>query len=133
MGWLNRGSQRHLNMLRLCIRKIRIRKNKLQKQVFKYEYNNGNKHWCYEMREIFKALGYYLYQNFMSCNINLARLQFQKFENKKWKAGLETKSKLRINIKLKEEKKIDLFVQMNMNRKKRSYLSQLRYGICQLK
>ncbi len=30
---------------------------------------------------------------------------------------------------MKEEKKCELFVQMNMNRKERSYLSQLRYGI----
>ena len=49
------------------------------------------------MREIFKALDLeYMYENFMSCNINLARQQFQKFENEKWKAGLETKPKLRI-------------------------------------
>ncbi len=73
------------------------RESRLPKQVFKYEYNNGNKNWCYEMREIFKALDLeYVYENFMSCNINLARQQFQKFENEKWKAGLETKPKLRV-------------------------------------
>ncbi len=32
----------------------------------------------------------------MSCNINLTKQQFQKFENEKWKPGLETKPKLRI-------------------------------------
>ncbi len=30
---------------------------------------------------------------------------------------------------MKEEKKCELFVQLNMNRKERYYLSQLRYGI----
>ncbi len=76
-----------------------MRENRLPKQVpvFKFEYNNGNKYWYYEMMEIFKALDLeYIYEKFMSCNINLARQQFQKFENEKWKAGLETKPKLRI-------------------------------------
>ena len=49
------------------------------------------------MREIFKALDLeYMFGNCMSCNINLTRQQFQKFEHEKWKAGLETKPKLRI-------------------------------------
>ena len=51
MERLNRGSHRHLNMLRLWNRIIRMRENRLPKQVFKYEYNG-----CYKMREIFKAL-----------------------------------------------------------------------------
>ncbi len=64
MGWLNRGRQRHLNILRLWNRIIRMRESRLPKQVFKYEYNNGNKDWCYEMREIFKALDLeYMYEN----------------------------------------------------------------------
>ena len=32
----------------------------------------------------------YMYEHFISCNINLARQQLQKSENGKWKAGLET-------------------------------------------
>ncbi len=56
----------------------------------------------------------------MSCNINLATQQFQKFENEKWKADLETKPKLRV-YKIKEEKKHKVFVQINMNLKERFY------------
>ncbi len=66
--------------------------------------SNSNKIWCYEIREIFEVLDLeYIYGHFMSSNINLARQQFQKLENEKCKAGLETKPKLR--KKLKEEKK----------------------------
>ena len=109
---------------------MRERESRLPKQVFKYEYSNGNKNWCYEMREIFEALDLeYIYETFMNCNINLARQQFQKFENEKWNPGSETKPKLSIYETLKEKKKCELFVQMNMNRKEHSYLSQLRSGI----
>ena len=62
----------------------------------------------------------HIYENFMSCNINLATQQFQKFENEKWKADLETKPKLRV-YKIKEEKKHKVFVQINMNLKERFY------------
>ncbi len=46
MGWLNRGSQRYLNMLRLWNRLIGRRENRLPKAGIKNEYNNGNKNWC---------------------------------------------------------------------------------------
>ena len=45
MGWSNRGSQRHLNMLGLWNRIMHMGENRLRKQVFKYEYNNGNTNW----------------------------------------------------------------------------------------
>ena len=59
------------------------------------------------MRKIVKALDLeYIYEKFMSCNINLARQQFQKVENENWKAGLETKPKLPIYKKSKKRRNV---------------------------
>jgi hypothetical protein len=130
MGWLNRTSQRRINMLRYWNRLLAMKNSRLTKQIFAWEYSNGRENWCSELLEMFKDLNIeFLYENFMPCNIKLATNQFIHLENIEWKKAIVDKPKLRLYRMLKSDKGTEKFVKINMTRHERSQLAQLHFGI----
>ncbi len=133
MGWLLRRSQRHIKMLRFWNRLMQMSDNRLTKQVFVWEYCNGNKNWCSDVLQIFKSLdAEFIYENFMKCDLKLAEQQLRNLENNVWKTSVPKKPKLRFYREFKQEKKPELYVTMNLSRNERSRLAQLRYSILPL-
>jgi len=130
MGWLQRTTKRRLSLLRHWNRLMKMSNNRLTKQIFIWEYQNGKDNWCTDVLEIFKNLDLeFIYENFMLCNLKLAETQMKQAENTEWKANLEHKPKLRLYRKIKFNKEPETYVKLNMNRLERSLLAQLRLGI----
>ena len=75
---------------------------------------------------------WYVYDTECECNLELCRERLlEKFE-RKWKADIQTKPKLRTYVKLKDNYCTQNYVKLNLTRPQRSKLAQIRLGILPL-
>ncbi len=92
MGGLLRRSQRHIKMLRFWNSLMQMSDNRLTKQVFVWEYCNGNKIWCSDVLQVFQILdAEFNYENFMKCDLKLAEQQLRNLKNNVWKTSVPRK------------------------------------------
>ncbi len=71
----------------------------------------------------------FLFENFMSCNIDLAKRQLFEVEETEWRDEMSKKPKLRLYRRIKWRKSAENYLQVNISKLERSLFSQIRFGI----
>ncbi len=59
---------------------VKMHFDRLSKRIFAWEYMNGKSNCCSELKAIFNRMGLVLFQNFVTCNTDLAKRQLFEVE-----------------------------------------------------
>ena len=134
MGWIPSCIRRKLNILRLWNKLLSLDDTNLTKQIFYWDYNNPYNSWCSDVKRIFQEVGRLdHYHNFLRCDISSFKEVFLSDFLEKWKHDITTVSKLRTYVKFKTHFEAEPYLDILLNRKSRSYMSQFRCGILPLR
>jgi hypothetical protein len=133
MGWIDSKDRRHLDMLRLWNRLVKMDNNRLTKKIFLWDKDHGNLSWNSEIRQIFHSLNYpNIFENNETIDIKLAENKLKENTLNKWLVDIKNKPKLRTYLLFKDNLKVEDYVIHCTNRAQRSLLAQFRFGTLQL-
>lgn len=139
MGWISPVVRRHLNIIRLWYRLIKMDDDRLTKKVFNWEYSLNKNNWCKDVKSIFTKIGLeqlYIDKSVggMSLNKLLATCQNKlcEIENAKWKNNMNMQPKLRTYVLFKSNYETELYVKLNLSIRHRSLLARMRCGVLPL-
>lgn len=135
MGWEPPTVRRQLNCLRLWNRLLNMNENRLTRRIFQWDYIKGRNNWCHDVKTILKSIGWgNKYHNVLTdsqnstVSIAMAREKLLLNFKEKWWNDVLSQSKLDIYKILKHQFGVEDYIKMNMNKKLRSVLVQLRAG-----
>ena len=133
MGWTESCIRRKVNMGRYWNRLVRLSDDGLTKKVFLWALGQRSKGWASEMREIFEKVNMLeIYDSLNECSTVRLWADLHNLKCQEWKDNLVKYPKLRTYITFKDNFCIEPYVSVDMNRKYRSVLAQLRSGILPL-
>ena len=133
MSWLSVRSLQWTNMVRFGNRMQKLGSDRLTKQVFMWDREQGHNRWSTDIKMIFSTLDLqYVYDQNILCNEDLLQQRLQNYENMQWRDEIAHKPKLRLYNKIKTDLKVEDYVKINLNRVERSCLAQLRAGILKI-
>jgi hypothetical protein len=133
MGWTHSSVRRKINILRLWNSLIEMDANRLTKRVFTWDKSNFANGWAGEVKDIFRDLNMQnLYDNLSLVSIERAWALLHEAKCHEWNNLLGNFPKLRTFVTFKSIFKTEPYVSINMNRKYRSVIAQLRSGILPL-
>ncbi len=129
-GWLPTIYNRKLNMVRFWNRMIKMEDTRLTKHIFNYDMQINRQNWSSEIFDIFKT--YNLEQIFLNkefCDLKMLNLKMSENFAIVWKQNVVLYPKLRTYLDFKQTWQQEPYLNVHLNRKERSLLSQLRFGI----
>ena len=130
IGWHKPYVSRYKCIFRFWNRMIAMDNDRLTKKVFNANYDLCNNNWSSNFELLLNDLNYgNLFLRKQQLNIDRATDVLIEKHNFEWKCNIAKKPKLRTYIEFKKELYVEPFVQHCHNRKRRSYMSQLRLGI----
>ena len=133
MGWTHSSVRRKINMIRLWNSLIKMDGNRLTKNVFLWDKAKSTNGWAGEIRGILGELDMqHAYNNLSPVSIERAWALLHEAKCHEWKNSLSNFPKLRTLTTFKDSFKTEPYVSINMNRKYRSVIAQLRSGILPL-
>jgi hypothetical protein len=134
LGWISCRSRRKTNMIRFWNRMLKMDDTRLTKQIFMWDHNIANNNWNTEVKQIFEELSLdNKFYNREIADADLLGTEIKKYEETCWRERCLSKPKLRTYHKIKQTLETESYVKCNLNRKERSLLAQLRFGILPLK
>ena len=133
MGWTDPRDRRHLDMLRLWNRLIKMDNNRLTKKIFEWDKGLQNSGWNSEIKQIFQSLDCLnCFENSNTIDIKYAENKLKENSLNKWLVDVQHKPKLRTYVLFKDDLKTEDYVKYCTNREQRSLLAQFRFGTLQL-
>ena len=133
MGWTESSVRRKVHMSRYWNRLVNLSDDRLTKRIFLWDVEQKSKGWASEMLGIFRAVDMLdVYNTLNECSTVKIWADLHNLKCQEWKDNLVKYPKLRTYITFKDNFCIEPYVQINMNRKYRSVLAQLRSGILPL-
>ena len=128
IGWLPSIVRRDLESLRLYNQVVCMNDDRLTKKIFKYD-RQCKGSWSQNIINICKCLDVTdSWENESPINIKFAKTELFKAYKRVWLNELVTKSKLHNLSKIKNEMSVSKHVAANLNKHKRSLISQIRLG-----
>ena len=135
MGWIPPSVRRQLNCLRLWNRFLNMNENRLTRRIFQWDYSKCRNKWCYAVKRILKSIGWgNMFTTALTdpanstVSVEAARDKLMLNFKAKWGNDISSQSKLDIYRIVKYQFGVEDYVKMNMNKKLRSVLVQLRAG-----
>ena len=126
IGWLPSIVRRDLESLRLYNQVVCMNDDRLTKKIFKYD-RQCKGSWSQNIINICKCLDVTdSWENESPINIKFAKTELFKAYKRVWLNELVTKSKLHNLSKIKNEMSVSKHVAANLNKHKRSLISQIR-------
>lgn len=133
MGWLPCKYRKHLNVLRLWNRLVKMTPDRITKQTFTADYNDNYENWTSSVREILSSINMvHIYNQKICCNLEVCRNALFQFAQTEWLNNMQSKPKLRTYVKFKSDFKTESYVSNLYRRYQRSLVAKLRCGILQL-
>ena len=121
-------------MIRFWNRILNIGNDRLLRRIFEEDYRLCNNNWCSEVRLIMSSLELDEYfENKLIVNFDSVKHKTASFYSTNWSNNLLTVPKLRTYVTFKMEFKTENYLLLNLNRKERSLMAQLRSGILPLR
>ena len=134
MGWLSPKYRKHINMLRLWNRLIKLPNDRLTKRVFTYIFDTETPSWCSDLKEILTELNLLsTYLNKEVCDIDECTKSLTCTSERDCLSIIRIKPKLRSFKLFKTDCSVTDYVKGCLNRQDRSILAKFRCGILQLK
>ena len=133
MGWTSSSVRRKVNIVRVWNNLVNMNSNRLAKKVFQWDLEQQTKAWAADVKVLFSNLNMAdVFQNRLPCPTEQIWALLHEAKCCEWKRSLTNYPKLRTYVKFKENFCIEPYTSINMNRKYRSILAQLRIGILPL-
>ena len=135
MGWIPPSVRRQFNCLQLWNRFLNMNENRLTRRIFQWDYSKCRNNWCYDVKRILKSIGWgNIFTTALTdpanstVSVEAARDKLMLNFKAKWGNDVSSQSKLDIYRIVKHQFGVEDYVKMNMNKKLRSVLVQLRAG-----
>ena len=133
-GWIPSMYRRWTSMIRFWNRILNIGNDRLLRRIFEEDYRLCNNNWCSEVRSIMSSLELDEYfENKLIVNFDSVKHKTASFYSTNWSNNVLTVPKLRTYVTFKMEFKTENYLLLNLNRKERSLMAQLRSGILPLR
>ena len=121
-------------MLRFWNRILNVGNDRLLRRIFEADYRICNNNWCSEVRSIMSRLDLDEYfEHKLIVAFDSVKLKTASLYSTNWFNNVTTVPKLRSYITFKSEFKTENYLLMNLSRKERSPMAQLRCGILPLR
>ena len=112
---------------------IGLEDNRLTKKIFKWDMDQRSNSWASEVKQIFDQVGLIeKYNSLNPCPTEQIWASLHESKCQEWSDNLSNYPKLRTYVLFKSNYCIEPYVYINMNRKYRSAIAQLRSGILPL-
>ena len=129
MGWDSPLNRRHINMLRLYNRLLKMDDNRIAKKVFLWDKGICHQNWSCNVSSLLTKIDFELnFNGLISVDLKVSETRLRNNMAHSWKVGLQAKPKLRTYIKSKDVYETENYVKHSRNRLERSLLAQLRSG-----
>ena len=133
-GWIPPVVRRHVAMVALWCRLLRMDESRLTKRVFQWDWNHKGKTWSYNVRGILRKCNIPVPDSVSAVTVNraatLALVEGKLFDihKSKWAANRLQQSKLKIYNMYKVSYSVEPYVEANLPRSQRSLIARLRSG-----
>ena len=129
MGWDDSLIRRHISILRLWNRLIKMDNSRIAKMIFMWDKRICRKNWNYDAKSILEKIDCSEnFDNNTTIDLKLAATKLRNIMSLQWKEELNAKPKLRTYVKFKENYGTESYVKFCMNRTERSLIAQIRSG-----
>ena len=129
MGWTRSLTRRQINRIRYWNHLLKLNEDRLTKIVFNWDREQLSQGWASDMKELFIHLGQNeIYDRVLTLSLEQAWACLHEKECQTWVSQIENMPKLRTYRIFKKQYKVEEYVHLK-NRKHRSLLSQIRFGI----
>ena len=134
MGWDSCSVRWQIAGLRLWNALVRMDDARLCKRVFLYDHSSvGIGGWCAEVRETLRKCGRLEdFERRQPVDLRDMAARLRHLDNESWNQAVEGKPKLRFYKRFKSQREPEPYLKINLSRKERALLGQLRCGILPL-
>jgi hypothetical protein len=133
MGWQDCQKRRHLEMIRLWNRLMKLDQNRITRIVFDWDHELCHNNWSSEVKTLFSESGKIdVFNDKLQCNLNEMQNYLDEKMQTEWSEYVKEKPKLRTYIQFKSKIDTEDYVKYCMSRQQRSFLAQIRAGILPL-
>ena len=133
LGWYSLLMFRKLSALRLWNRFIKLSDHRLTKKIFKWDWEQCNKNWSAEIKQIFYDIDMNeLFDEMHFCPLKDASDALKEDFEFDWSCKVKSQVKLRTYNTFKTDFGLENYLQLNLERSERSFMAQLRLGILPL-
>ena len=134
IGWIPCHYRHWLNMTRVWNRLMFMDDDRICKQAFNHDYNLCQNNWSSNFKNMASKLGFDgEFDSKETINTVLFKARLQDFYSSCWSIDIQNVSKLRTYVKFKSNTEQEHYVKLNLSKKERSCLAQLRCGILPLR
>ena len=139
MGWVTPKVRRHLDIIRLWYRIVKMDNNRLPKKIMLWDREQNRSTWSKEVKQIFINMDMLNEYESLNASQDLSQVlkhaedTFMNFEINCWKNNLGNQTKLRTYRLMKDTFNTEEYVKMDLPFSYRSFIAQTRCGILPLK
>lgn len=135
LGWNRNNCRRKINVIRYWNKLVKMKNDRLTKQVFDYMYQNYSVgSWFYHVKGLFRKMGMLeYYQEKKVCNLDAVTEKMKLMDVEEIMKEISKKPKLRLYKQLMSDEDTELYVKLNITSSERSILAQFRMGILPLR
>ena len=133
-GWVSCFFRRQTHIFRFWNRLVKMPDNRLTKLIFNADYNTrSNFTWCSNVKKLFSGINLVnIFNEKNMCDMNSVDDSLKLLFEANWRAQVMSKPKLRTYQLFKKDFGKECYISQNLNKKLRSMLAQLRFGILPL-
>ncbi len=129
-GWFPGVVNRNCNMIRYWNRMLNMDDDRLTKKIFNHDLKLNSFNWCSEICKLLEKCNMKsAFTNREVCDIRLIRDRLECIAKTEWVENQIKYPKLRTYTKFKTTFGTEMYLDISLNRKERSILSQFRFGI----
>jgi hypothetical protein len=132
-NWLSPSFRRYVAILRYYNRLKKMHDERITKQVFAWDLQFQANTWSKDVLSILNMTDQmHIFANDDLCDIDTIKQYFIVDMKRKWVENVRNKPKLRLYRQIQTDMREERYLRLNLSRKERSHIAQLRAGILQL-
>ena len=133
MGWTDIHIKQSLCKIRFWNRMIDMDYTRITKRIFLWDYTQQSGIWSNDMWTLFSSIdNSHVYNELLKCDIKDMEVKLMQNYITQWKGTIDKLPKLRTFILFKNVYRPEPYIKMKISRRRRSLISQFRFGILPL-